>query len=93
MAAPAVGIRVLGFFRVQQRAAAFDQIDDGLIGIPDALAVVFREAVAQNPFFIDIAGGIEAVLNAGDEVFGSMRRRGVDYAGSGIHGDVVGEHA
>ena len=93
VAAPAVRIGVLGFFRVQQRAAAFDQVDDGLIGVPNALAVVFRQAVAQDAFFVDVAGGIEAVLHAGGEVFSAVRRRSVDDAGAGIHGDVVGEHA
>ena len=93
VAAPAVRIGVLGFFRVQQRAAAFDQIDNGLIGVPNALAVVFGQAVAQDAFFVDVAGGIEAVLDAGAEVFSAMRGRGVDDAGAGVHGDVVGEHA
>src|SRR5208337_5512446 len=93
VAAPAVWIRVLGFFRVQQSAAAFDQIDDGLIGVPNALAVVLGQAVAQDAFFVDVAGGVEAILDAGGEVLSSVRGSGVDDSGSRVHGDVVGEHA
>ena len=36
---------------------------------------------------------IKAVLNAGDEVVRAVRGRGVDGACSGVHGDVVAQHA
>src|SRR5437660_967596 len=93
MAAPAVRIRVLGLLRMKQSAAATNQIDDRLVRVPDSLAGIFRQAVAQNSFLIDIAGRVEAVLHAGHEVFGAVRWRGVDDAGSSVHGDVVSEHA
>src|SRR5437870_11205035 len=64
-----------------------------MIRVPHALAVVFRQAVAQNAFFVDIAGGIESIFNAGGEVFGAVRGGGVHDAGPGVHGDVVGEYA
>ena len=57
------------------------------------LPFVLGQAIAQDAFFIDVAGGVEAVLDAGHEVFGAVRGRGVDDAGAGVHGDVVGEHA
>ena len=63
------------------------------LSLPRPLAVVFGQAVAQNAFFVDVTGDIEAVLYAGQEIFGTMRGRGVDYARTGVHGDVVGEHA
>ena len=93
MAAPAVRIRVLCLFRMQQSAAAFDQIDDRLIRLQDAFAGVLRQAVAQDAFFVDVAGGVETVLHAGDEILSAVRGRGVDHAGSRIHGDVFGQHA
>ena len=93
VAAPAMRIRVLGLLRMQQSAAALQQVHNRLIRFPYALAVVFRQPVAQNPFFVDIAGGVEPVLNAGNEVLRAMRRRGVDYAGPGVHGHVIGQHA
>ena len=64
-----------------------------MVRFPDSLAGVFRQTIAQDSFFVDIAGSVEAVLHAGHEVFGAVRRRGVDDAGSRVHGDVVSEHA
>ena len=71
----------------------FRQVDDRLIGVPNALAVVLGQAVAQDAFFIHMAGGIEPVLDAGGEVLRAVRGRGVDDARACVHGDVVGEHA
>ncbi len=80
-------------FRVQQRTAFLEQLDDGRIGIPNLQPVVLGKAVAQDAFFIHVAGGVESVLHAGGEVFRAVRGRGVNHAGAGVHGDVVGQHA
>ncbi len=93
VAAPAVRVGVLSLFRVQQSAAALEQVDDRLIRFPDALAGVLRQAVAQDAFFVDVAGGVETVLHAGEKVLRAVRGSGVDHAGARVHGDVVGEHA
>ena len=55
--------------------------------------VVLGKAVAQDAFFVHVAGGVEAVLHAGGEVLRAVRRRGVHHAGAGVHGDVVRQHA
>src|SRR5271163_1544838 len=88
-----MGIGVFGLLGVEQSATAFDQVDDGLIGVPHALAGVFGQAIAQDAFFVDVAGGVESVFDSGKEIFGAVRGSGVDHAGTGVHGDVVGEHA
>src|ERR1017187_9733424 len=92
VAAPAVRIRVLGLFRMQQRPAAPYQINDRLVRVPHPLARVLRQSVAQNPLFVDVARRVEAVFHASDKVFGAVRRSRVDNAGSRIHGDVVRQH-
>src|SRR5208282_6369591 len=56
-------------------------------------AVVFGKAVAQDALLIHVAGGVQAVLDSGGEVFSAVRGRGVDNASAGIHGDVVRQHA
>ena len=93
VAAPAVRIRVLELFGMQQRAALLQQFDDGRIGVPDLQAVVLRQAVAQDAVFVHVAGGVEPVLHAGGKVFRTVRWRGVDHASAGVHGDVIGQHA
>src|SRR5208282_3398139 len=93
VATPAMRIGVHGPFSVQQGAAALDQVNDRLIGVPNPLAGVFRQAIAQDAFFVHVAGGIKAVLDSGKKVLGAVRRSGVDHAGSSVHGDVVSEHA
>src|SRR6266568_4232383 len=60
-----------------------------MIRVPHTLAIVFGQAVAQDTFFIDIAGGVESVLNAGCEVFGAVRGCGVHHASPGVQGVVV----
>src|SRR4051794_27609053 len=77
---------------MQQRSAAAHQVDDGLVGVPHALAGVFGESLAQDTLLVDVAGGIEPVFHAGHEIFGAVRRSGMDNARSGVHSDVVGEH-
>ena len=66
-------IRVHELFRVQQRATLFEQFDDGRIGVPNLQPVVLGKAVAQDALFVHVAGGVEAVLHAGSEVFGAVR--------------------
>ena len=86
-------IGVLDFLIAQQHAAALQQLDDQRIGLEDLLAFVFRQAVAQDAGLVHIAMQVEAVLHASGEVVRAMRRGGVHRARSGIHGDVVAEHA
>jgi hypothetical protein len=93
VAAPAVRVAVKDVGAAEQRAARGDQIDDGLVGLENGLAVVFGQAVADASGIVDVAGLIEAVARAGVEVVGAVGGRGVDGAGSLIGGDVVGEDA
>ena len=84
---------MLRLLRMQQSPATLHQFDDGRVRFPHPLAGVFRQAVAQDAFFVDIAGRVESILHAGDEIFRTMRWRRVDYARSRVHRDVIGEHA
>ena len=93
MAAPAVRIRVLRLFRMQQRSPPLHQVDDRSIGVPHSLAVVLRQSVAHNALFVHVAGGVEAILHAGGEILRAVGRCGVNHSRPGVHGDVVREHS
>ncbi len=86
-------IRVLDLLVAQQHAAALQQLDDQRIGLEDLLAFVLRQAVAQDAGLVHIAVQVEAVLHAGVEVVSTMCWSGVHRARTGVHGDVVAEHA
>src|SRR5208282_2584852 len=51
------------------------------------------KAVYQDAFFVDVAGCIQAELNASREILSTVRRRCVNHASTGVHGDVVGHYA
>ena len=93
VAAPAVRIGVFRRFRVKKRAALPEQFRDGRVGDPNFLARVLGQPVAKDAFFVHVAGGIEAVLHPGGEVFGAVGGRGVNHTCTRIHGDVIGQHA
>ena len=84
---------MLGFFAVQQRASASYELEDRLVSVPYTQVVVLGQAVAQDSFFVDSAGSVESVFDAGEEVFGAVRWGSVNYAGAGVHGDIIGEDA
>ena len=69
VAPPAMWIGMHKLFRVQQRAAFPEQLDDGRIGGPDFQPVVLRQAVAHDAGCVHVAGEVELVLHAGVEVF------------------------
>ena len=78
---------------MHQNAALFEQFHNGYVSVKNLLAVVFRKTIAHDAGSVHVGGQIELVLHPGVEVVGAVGRRGVDYAGALIHGDVVGEHA
>ena len=86
-------IGVLDLLQAKQHAARLQQIDDQRIRLEDLLAVVFRQAVAQDAGVIDIGVQIESVLHAGVEVVSAVGGSGVDRAGSGVERNVIAEHA
>ena len=86
-------IAVLEFVIAEQSAALAKQIHDRQVGFPHRLAFVFRQAFSEAAVVVDGRGDRQAIFLAGDKVFGSVARGGMNDAASLIEGDVVGEHA
>ena len=56
VAAPAMRIRVLELFRMQQHAALLQQLDDRRVRLEHFLAVIFRQSVAHDAGCVHVAG-------------------------------------
>src|SRR5437016_10566596 len=78
---------------MQQRVTFFEELYDRRVGIPNLEAVVLGQTVAENALLIHVTRSVETILHPGGKVFRTMRRRGVDDACTGVHGDIVCEHA
>ena len=68
MTAPAVRIGVLQLLLMQQHSPAFQQLNNGCIGIEDSFTLVLRKAVMYDAGFVHIGRQIELVLHPGGEV-------------------------
>jgi hypothetical protein len=93
VAAPAVGIRVLGFVVTEERATIAEQFhDDGIRG-ENVLAFVFGQAFEIDAFVVEWSIGFEAIFLSGDKVFGAVARSGVHDAAALIERDVISKDA
>ncbi len=63
-----------------------------MVGLKNLLAVIFRQAVAEEAAFIDVAALVQLVLHSGVEVVGAMRRRRMHGSSALIGRDIVGQH-
>ena len=94
-------IGVLKLSAAQQRAALFKHGDDDRVRGTDLHSFEGRRLGrvpgsgidVDVPGGIDAAGGVETVLLTGIKVVGAVRRRGMHRTGSGVGGDVGGQHA
>src|ERR1019366_1472707 len=91
---PAVGIGVLDLVNTEQYSVVvYQQLDDGGVRLEDLLALILGQPVAQDAALVHVAMQIKTIFDAGDEVVRAVSRGGVHRAGSGVHGDVVAQHA
>src|SRR5580658_1349503 len=90
--APAVRVGVLEVVAAHECATLLEQVDDDGVRLEDEEAVEGKaRVVLQLAVGVDVAGERKVVLDAGGEVVGAVRGRGVDGAGALLGGDVVGK--
>src|SRR5262249_57502424 len=92
MTTAATRILVLKLAFGEQHATRLEQFNDRLVGREDLLAVIFGQAMAEDAGLIHVASLVQLVLDAGIEIVCSVRRRGVDSAGTLVGGDVLRQH-
>src|SRR5206468_8107035 len=72
---PAVRIGVLNLFRMQQRTAGLEELNDRLVCLKNFQAVVFRQTIVNYAGRVNIASWVELVADAGGKVLSAMRDR------------------
>ncbi len=80
---------MLNLFRMQQRPAALEQLDDRLVCFENLQAVVLRQSIVNYAGRVNVASGIKLVADARCKVLGPMRWSRVHHSCSGVHGDVI----
>ena len=91
LAAPAVGIAVNNVLRSEEHAALLHVGQDHRVGFLGAHAGVLAGVIGVAALVVHRHHHLHAVAHAGQIVVSAEAGSGVDAAGAGVHGDVIGQ--